>query len=412
MSKVCVIGLGYVGFPLAELCQKKGYTVTGIDLDKKKIELIKKGIDPVEKKKKIKPFPAATDNPTYIKNSDYIIIAVPTPVDHMKMPDLRPVINATEYTVQHMGKNKPTIIVESTINPGVMEEVVKPIFDKHNLKEGKDYYLAHCPERINPGDPKWNVENIPRVIGAFTKEGLDKAHKFYSSILTGKVTKMSNIRTAEACKVVENAFRDINIAFVNELAKSFDKMDIDVVEVIKGSSTKPFAFMPHYPGCGVGGHCIPVDPYYLIERAKTKGFDHKFLRLAREINNSMPEYTIEKMQDALNEQKLSINGTKIGILGLSYKPNVGDLRESPSLEIIKLLKKKGANIITYDPYIQSDCKTLKELQSKTKILLLATGHDEFRKLDMKKVKVLVDGRNMFSNEKLPKNITYKGIGRS
>ncbi|MEM4638012.1 MAG: nucleotide sugar dehydrogenase, partial [Candidatus Woesearchaeota archaeon] len=208
---VCVIGLGYVGFPLAELCASKGHKVFGIDKSDKKIELINKGINPVEKTKIKHTFPVSTDNPSFIANADTIIICVPTPVDELKMPDLKPVITATEYTAKNL-KKKSLVIVESTINPGVMEEIVKPIFDKKELIIGKDYYLAHCPERINPGDKKWNVSNIPRVVGGFTKECTEKAYNFYSSIIDAQIMKMSNIRTAEATKIVENTFRDINIA--------------------------------------------------------------------------------------------------------------------------------------------------------------------------------------------------------
>ncbi|HIH32099.1 TPA: nucleotide sugar dehydrogenase [Candidatus Woesearchaeota archaeon] len=405
---VCVIGLGYVGYPLAELCASKGHKVYGIDLSKKKIDSILKGIDPIEGKPIQQKFEVSTDNPGFVADSDVIIICVPTPVDKLKNPDLQPVISASEYTAMNL-KKKSLVVVESTINPGVMEDVVKPIFDKHNLVVGVDYFLAHCPERINPGDPKWNVSNIPRVVGGLTSKCLDKAYDFYTSILSGSVMKMSNIRTAEATKIVENTFRDINIAFVNELAKSFSFLDIDTVEVIKGASTKPFAFLAHYPSCGVGGHCIPVDPYYLIERAKTKGFDHKFLKLAREINNSMPAYTVQLLIDALNDHKLSLNGTTIGVLGLSYKADVADLRESPSLEIINLLKKKGANVITYDPYIESDASSLHGFQLKCPFIILCTNHKQFNDLDFDKIKILIDGKNMFYDQRF--KFTYRGIGR-
>jgi len=407
--KVCIIGLGYVGFPLAELCARKGHDIKGIDTNKDRVDKINDGINPLEKGTIKYKFQASTDNKSFVKNSEVIIICVPTPVDHLKMPDLTPVIEATEYCAKNINGQKPLIVVESTINPGVMEEVVKPIFEKYNKKIGKDFNLAHCPERINPGDPKWNVSNIPRVVGGFTDECTQRAFELYSSLIDGKITKMSNVRTAEAVKIVENSFRDVNIAFVNELAKSFSRMDIDTVEVINGASTKPFAFMAHYPGCGVGGHCIPVDPYYLIEKAKTLGFDHKFLKLAREINNSMPKYTVHKMMDALNEHKLAMNGTVIGVLGLSYKANVGDLRESPSLEIVGILKKFGAIVKTYDPYIKSDFKTLEEFQKQCPYIILATNHKEFEKLDQKKINILVDGRNMFYGKKV--SFTYKGIGR-
>lgn len=405
---VCIIGLGYVGYPLAELCVSKGLKVYGIDVSSKKIESIEKGIDPVEGKPVKEKFSVSVDDPSFVADSDIIIICVPTPVDHLKNPDLGPVISASKYVASHL-KKKSLVVVESTINPGVMEDVVKPIFDDAGLKIGIDYYLAHCPERINPGDPKWNVSNIPRVVGGFTSSCTDKAFEFYSAVINAPIMKMSNIRTAEATKIVENTFRDINIAFVNELAKSFSFMDIDTVEVIKGASTKPFAFMAHYPSCGVGGHCIPVDPYYLIERAKAKGFDHKFLKLAREINNSMPSYTVQLMIDALNEHKLSLNGTTIGVLGLSYKADVPDLRESPSLLIIELLKKGGANVITYDPFIQCDASSLHDFQLKCPYIILCANHSAFKDLDFDKIKILIDGKNMFYGHDF--KFTYKGIGR-
>jgi nucleotide sugar dehydrogenase len=407
--KICIIGLGYVGYPLTQLCLSKGHSVYGIDISTKRINDINNGINPVEKGLIEHKFKASTDDASFISQSEIIIICVPTPVDKLKMPNLTPVIEAVKFVSSHI-TNKPLIIVESTINPGVMEDIVKPILEK-NHKLDIDYNLAHCPERINPGDPIWNVTNIPRVVGGFTPNCLDRAYNFYSSIINGKITKMSSIRVAEATKIVENTFRDINIAFVNELAKSFDKMNIDTVEVIKGASTKPFAFMAHYPSCGVGGHCIPVDPYYLIEEAKTKGFDHKFLKLAREINNSMPHYTVGLLLDALNSHKRALNGTTIGVLGLSYKANVGDIRESPSLEVIKLLKLKGAEVLTYDPYVTTDFKSLEEFQDKCKFIVLCTNHKKFAELDFSKVKILIDGKNMFYGHNIPENVTYKGVGR-
>ncbi|MFP4524632.1 MAG: nucleotide sugar dehydrogenase [Candidatus Woesearchaeota archaeon] len=412
MKDVCILGLGYVGYPLAVLAQEKGFDVKGLDLDQGKLDLIAKGVDPVTKEENGVTFPAAKDDPSSISGADVILVCVPTPVDETKMPDLSPVKGACEAVAKNLDPaRKPVVIVESTINPGVMEDVVRPLFESHGRVVGEDVFLAHCPERINPGDPKWHVGNIPRVLGAFTKEGLDKAYGFYTSILEGEVKKMSNIRTAEACKVVENAFRDINIAFVNELARSFEMLDIDVVEVIDGAATKPFAFMAHYPGCGVGGHCIPVDPYYLIERAKTKGFDHRFLKLAREINESMPEHAVSLLADALNERRMSVNGTTVGLLGLSYKADVGDDRESPSYRILEFLKKKGALVVTHDPHLACDEPDLEELQKRCDVLLVATDHKEYRDLDLSKVKVLVDGRNMFARRELPGSITYRGIGR-
>jgi len=248
---------------------------------------------------------------------------------------------------------------------------------------------------------------------------LQWAADFYENIVDGQIMQMSSIREAEAVKIVENSFRDINIAFVNELAKSFDKMGIDVVEAIKGAATKPFSFMAHWPSCGVGGHCIPVDPYYLIERAKLSGFDHEFMKIARKVNLSMPEYTIELLQDALNEVKMPLNGTTIGVLGLSYKANVSDLRESPVKELVKLLKENKANVLTFDPYVlsKSTAKSLSELFKKSDAILLATDHNEFKKInseDLKKngIKVVIDGKNCLDKESIKKlGIVYKGIGR-
>lgn len=421
-KSVCIIGLGYVGLPLAVQCALKGYEVFGLENDQQKNDLINNKKSPIkedfldENLLKISIF--ATNDPSIIKKSDIVIVCVPTPVDENFYPDLNPVKSAVKSIVKNL-KNGQLIVIESTINPGVCEEVVEPIFKEAGFEVGKDYQLAHCPERINPGDPKWNVTNIPRVVGSFTKEGLKTAVDFYEDVIDAKIMPMKSVREAEATKIMENSFRDINLAFVNELAKSFDVLGIDVVDVIKGASTKPFAFMPHWPGRGVGGHCIPVDPYYLIERAKASGFDHEFLKIARKVNNSMPEYTVELLQDCLNKIKLPVNGTSIGLLGISYKPNIADLRESPSLKIIEHLKRYCANIVMFDPYVKSMSTTqnIEELLEKSTALIIATGHKEFIEIDpsiYKKydIKVIIDGMNCLNKEEIEKyGIIYKGIGR-
>lgn len=429
---VCVIGLGYVGLPLALRCAEKGYEVYGVDLDKSKIEKINKGKSPFEEEfieKRIGKYSAkggsasggkitASNDEKIIKKADVVLICVPTPVDEKFYPDFRPVIGATEMVARNLKKGA-LVVLESTVNPGVSEELIAPIFKKAGYKIGRDVFIAHCPERINPGDPKWNVTNIPRVVGSFDKKGLDMAVKFYKSIVDGNIRPMKSIREAEAVKIVENSFRDINIAFVNELAKSFDRLDIDVKDVILGASTKPFAFMPHFPSCGVGGHCIPVDPYYLIERAKETGFDHKFLKIAREINNSMPAYTVELLQDALNELKIPLKGTSVGVLGIAYKANVDDVRESPSVKIIELAKNYGAVVHTFDPHIPktSTEKSLDQLLKKSKALILVTDHNEFKAIapkTLKKygIKVVIDGKNCWDKEAIKKlGVIYKGIGR-
>lgn len=421
-STVCVIGLGYVGLPLAVQSALKGYTVFGLENDEEKTKKINSGQSPIKEefleKNLSKVKIEATGDEKIIRKADTVLVCVPTPVDEKYYPDLKPVENAVSAIVRNLKKGQ-LVVIESTINPGVCEEVIEPIFKKAGYEVGKDYYLVHCPERINPGDPKWNVVNIPRVIGSFEAKGLQMGMNFYKSILEGKIYPMKSIREAEAVKIVENSFRDINIAFVNELAKSFDRLDIDVVDVIRGASTKPFAFMPHWPSCGVGGHCIPVDPYYLIERAKLSGFDHEFMKIARKVNNSMPEYTVELLQDALNSVKLPMKDTKIGILGVSYKADVADLRESPALKIIKLIESTGADVNVFDPYAtqNSTVNSLDELLDKCEALVLTVDHQEFRdmapqKFKDKNIKVIIDGKNCLDKEALTKlKIVYKGIGR-
>ncbi len=418
---VCVIGLGYVGLPLAIQCALKGYTVYGLDKDQEKIKKIRAGKSPLKDKFIESNLPKVSlrvdADEKVICQADIVLICVPTPVDKNFYPNLEPVKSAAEAVAKNLKKGQ-LVIVESTINPGVCEEVVEPIFAAKGYRIGKDYEMAHCPERINPGDPKWNVTNINRVVGSFTAKGLKKAKEFYESIIDAEIYPMKTIRAAEAVKIMENSFRDINIAFVNELAKSFDRLGIDIVDVIRGAATKPFSFMPHWPSCGVGGHCIPVDPYYLIERAKLSGFDHEFLKIARKINNSMPEYTVEILQDALNEIKKPMNGVRVGILGLSYKANVGDLRETPSLKIIDLIKKHKARVEVFDPYFpqMSTVKNLKELLRRSEAIVLATDHQEFKEIlpeifYQHKIKVIVDGKNCLNKEALKKyGIIYKGIG--
>lgn len=421
---VTVVGLGYVGLPLAVLSAKNGYVTQGLEHSAEKVELVNHGEnflqDEFLKENFTSGMVKASTKPVILKKSDILIVCVPTPVDAQYNPDLRPVREAIEAITKNIDRKKrPLVIIESTINPGVCEEVVEPIMREAGFKEGRDYDLAHCPERINPGDPKWNVTNIPRVVGAKNPRGLKRAVSFYKSILEASVRPMKSLKEAEAAKVVENSFRDINIAFVNELARSFDALGIDVVDVIAGAATKPFAFMPHWPSCGVGGHCIPVDPYYLIERAKQAGFDHRFLRTARMINNGMPEYTVELLQDKLNEIGLPMNGTNVGILGIAYKADVNDVRESPAIPIIRHIKRYKANVFTYDPYLlkQSTEKSLESLLKRSTALVLVTNHKMFVDIDPRVfqkngIKVIIDGKNCLDKTAIEKlGITYKGIGR-
>lgn len=405
--RICIIGLGYVGFPLLKLIVEKGFNAIGLDVDKEKVDkAIKEGVT------------ATVDSYEALNDTDCIIICVPTPIEENHRPDLRFVKSATRTISKYLKKNS-IVILESTVAPGTTEEIVVPILRESNLEAGKDFYVANCPERIDPGNKKWTVRNIPRVVGGINEESTDIAYTFYAEILDVEVVKLSTIKASEAVKIIENTFRDVNIAFVNELAKSFDKIGIDIVEVIMGASTKPFGFMPHYPGCGVGGHCIAVDPYYLIEKAENVGFSHRFLKSAREINNSMPEYTVQKVLMGLNKAGRCVKGSNIAILGLAYKGGVDDTRESPAFPIIKQLKRMGANLTIFDPYVldKSTVKTLDEALKQADCIVIATNHPEFKRitpeiLKEKRINVVVDGRNIFDKEKIKNlGIVYEGIGR-
>lgn len=421
---VAVIGLGYVGLPLAVRAKEKGYDVIGFDIDEEKIKILKKGQgvfkDPFLQENLLKyPF-KVTNNPKGIATADVHIICVPTPVDRLHHPDLGPVINASEIVAEHCKKGV-LVILESTVNPYVSEEVVRPIFEKHGFKIGRDIFISHCPERVDPGNIKWNIINIPRVAGSFEKKGLEMTLQFYRSIIDAEIRPMKSIREAEATKILENSFRNINIAFVNEIAMSFDKLGIDVKDVIEGAATKPFAFMKHTPSCGVGGHCIPVDPHYLVERAKESGFNHGFLKHAIETNEGMPAYTVERLQDALNEKRIAMKDTIVGVLGLSYKANVDDLRESPSLKIIEHLKIHKCKVETFDPHVirMSSVKSLEATLKKVQAIILATDHKEFKEaitptlLKKYDIKAIVDGKNCLDKEIFVKEkaFVYRGIGR-
>lgn len=423
IKSIGVIGLGYVGLPLALLAESKGYSVVGVDLSKEKLDRLKAKqpiIDDAQANRLLKKTNITfTDDFKKISDVDAAIICVPTPVDKDKNPDISLVENAAIAAAKQL-KLGCLLVVESTINPGVCDEIVIPAIEKNtNHKIGKSLFVAHCPERINPGDPKWHVGNINRVLGSDSEEGLDMAYSLYDKLIDAKVKKMGTLKEAEACKVVENSFRDVNIAFVNELAMSFDKLGINVKNVIDGAATKPFAFMAHYPGIGVGGHCIPVDPYYLIEYARNKGFEHKFLSLARSINESMPIYALDILEERLIAKVgKTLKGSRIAVLGISYKADVADDRESPAYTVIKELLNRGAKVVAYDPYIpsKSDTETLEEAIQGSDAAILITGHKQFLNLNpqvFSGLAVFIDGRNIMAKEANGMSkygIDYIGIG--
>lgn len=419
---VAIVGLGYVGLPLALLASRKGFKVFGIDVNPEKVKKINSRESVFEDQKidaelKTTNLKATTDF-RVIEKVDTIVICVPTPVHHHH-PDLKPLKAASIAISRHLQKGQ-LVILESTVNPGATEDVVLPILQKNSgLKAGEDFYLSHCPERINPGDPDWNVANIPRVIGGLGKESLEKTLNFYRVILDAPLMPMSSIKEAEAVKIVENSFRDINIAFVNELAMSFSHLGIDTLNVIRGAATKPFSFMPHFPGCGVGGHCIPVDPYYLIEYARENGFRHRFLELARDINEEMPRFTAEETFRALNEKGIPVSGSKVALLGLAYKGDIDDHRESPAFKIADHLASYGAEVRVFDPFIpdRSTVPNLNAALEDAQAAVIATGHTAFKNLTphdflSRGVSIVIDGRNCLSKRKfLAEGVTYRGIGR-
>jgi len=425
LKTVTIFGLGYVGLPLACLCAENGYAVYGVDIDYHKVANINNGVSPIKDETlekdvaRLKGLIIATiDGVIAVQNSDIVIVCVPTPVEKDSKPNLS-FIESAAKTISEGLKPGQLIILESTVAPGTTESVVKKILETSNYRASIDFDLAHCPERIDPGSKNWPLKSIPRVVGALSSDGAKRAKSFYQSILETEIHVMSGVRTAEAVKIVENTFRDINIAFVNEMAMSFDVLDIDLVEVLEGASTKPFGFMPFFPGCGVGGHCIPVDPYYLIHAAKESGFMHEFLNLSREINNNMPNYTIKQLTSAFDESGMNIEYSTIAVLGIAYKAGVDDLRESPALKIISKIEKMCSNLKIFDPYVP-DKSTEKNISSTIEgsdCILILTEHTEFKNLDMKKiydcgVKIIVDGKNII-DKNLVKNagLIYRGIGR-
>lgn len=421
---VAVAGLGYVGLPLALLARKKGYQVLGIDISKEKVDKINKGISPFEDNyihDNLTKYPIqATTSFSELSKASIVIICVPTPVLESKLPDYRHIISVTTNISSHLAPGQ-LVVLESTVNPGVSEELILPILESgSHLKCGKDFFLAHCPERINPGDDNWRVNNIPRIVGGFNKKSLQIALNFYRSVIDADIKPMESLKEAEAVKVVENSFRNVNIAFVNELAKSFSKLGIDVVNVINGAATKPFSFLSHFPGCGIGGHCIPLDPYYLIDYAQKSGFDHELLRLSCHINESMPDYTTNLLEETMNSIDLKLANSTVTVLGLSYKANLDDIRESPSFQIISILKKHGAKVKIYDPHRldMSNVVSLSSALKNSQAIILTVAHKKLINkitpdlLIKNKIKIIIDGRNCLDKSLFQKaGIIYRGIGR-
>jgi UDP-N-acetyl-D-glucosamine dehydrogenase len=418
-AKIGVIGLGYVGLPLAIAFAKKGFKVWGIDVDKKRVARLKKGqsylldlkpsdILNLQRKGSL----IVTSDISHIKRLDAFIICVPTPLLKTKEPDVSFIISATEMIKKHM-KSGQVIVLESTTYPGTTDEVMLPILESTGLKEGKDFYLAFSPERIDPGNAKYFVTNIPKVVGGLSKKSTEITALLYNQIIE-KVMQVSSARAAEMTKLLENTFRIVNLGLINELTLMCDKLGMNIWEIIEAAKTKPYGFMPFYPGPGVGGHCIPIDPLYLSWKAREKGFETRFINLASEVNGQMPHYVVEKIMDSLNGASKALKGAKVLLCGVAYKKDVQDLRESPVFEIIEILKKHGAIISYYDPYfpylkideidlkcVKFDRKTLKSFDC----TVIVTDHSKVDyKFMAENSKIVVDTRNALKNVKDKHNV--------
>ncbi len=355
-ARVGVIGLGYVGLPLAVEFAKKGFDVTGFDVDASKIAEINAGRSYIldVKTEEVKACVdagrlRATSDMSHLKEMDAIDICVPTPLRKTKDPDLSYVIQAVDSVKGRLGRGQ-LVILESTTYPGTTDEVVQPALEETGLKAGVDFHLAFSPERVDPGNPSYSTRTIPKVVGGVNHQSTVLASDLYGSIID-TVVPVSSTQVAEMVKLLENTFRAVNIGLVNEIALMAHRMNIDVWEVIDAASTKPFGFMPFYPGPGLGGHCIPIDPFYLSWKARQNGFECRFIELAGHVNSSMPAYVVERIGEALNTVKKAVNGSRIHLFGVAYKKDVSDMRESPALDILELLHRRGAALSYTDPFV-------------------------------------------------------------
>ncbi len=355
-ARVGVVGLGYVGLPLiVEFCLK-GFEGVGFEVDTKKADAINGGTsyivdvsDGNVKKCVDSGKLLATTDFSRLKDCDVIIICVPTPLRKTKDPDMSYIIAAGEEIQKYLRRGQ-LIVLESTTYPGTTDEVLLPMFEEKGFKLDEDFLLAFSPERVDPGNPQFQTHNIPKVVGGVSKDSTEIASLLYSKIVDN-VHSVSSARVAEACKLWENTFRAINIGMANEMAKVCNALGIDTWEVVRAAATKPFGFMPFYPGPGIGGHCIPLDPHYLSWKARQHGFDSQFISLAEQVNSGMPAYVVKLVSTALNDAKKAVNGSKVLILGVAYKKDIDDMRESPALSIIDLLRSRGAELVYHDPFV-------------------------------------------------------------
>lgn len=356
-ATIGIVGMGYVGLPLAVAFAESGFRVIGLDVVAEKVEMLNAGHSYVEdvSDEALRPIVQkgllrATTDYADLANVDAISICVPTPLRKTKDPDISYIISAADSIVAHAGGTGKLIVLESTTYPGTTEEIILPRLSDNGDRVGHEFFLAFSPERVDPGRTDYNMFNTPKVFGGVTPDCLEVTLALYGQVVEHPVP-VSSTAAAEMVKLLENTFRAVNIALVNEVAVMCDKLGLDVWEVVEAAATKPYGFMKFTPGPGVGGHCIPLDPHYLSWKLKTVNYNARFIELASEINSHMPEYVVTKVADALNGERKAINGSRILVLGVAYKPNIGDVRESPALDVIHLLSERGADVVFYDPYV-------------------------------------------------------------
>ena len=418
-----VIGLGYVGLPLAVEMAKAGYKTVGFDISSSRVDMVNNGqnyigdvvdaeLAEVISSKQL----SATDDYSQISEVDFIVICVPTPLDKYHQPDISYVNSSCKLIGKHMKKGS-FVVLESTTYPGTTEELMLPILEQNsNFKCGEDFYLGFSPERVDPGNPTYKTANTSKVVGGVGKDATEVMAVFYRQVLEGEIVEVSSPMVAEMEKILENTYRNINIALANEMAIICDKMGIDVWEVIDAAKTKPYGFSAFYPGPGVGGHCIPIDPFYLTWKAKEYDYHTRLIETAAEINNSMPQYVVDRTAALLNEQGISLKNSSILMLGVAYKQDIDDFRESPALDVIKSLEKSYAKVDFYDPHIpEYDFRGMKkigiteltpEVIEKYDIVLITTRHTTVDyELVQKSAKIIFDTKNAMQNITPRNNIT-------
>ena len=422
-ARVGVIGLGYVGLPLAVEFARAGFDVTGFDVDASKVAEINAGrsyipdVPQHELEEAVKAGRLrATTDPRRLEDMDVADICVPTPLRKTKDPDLSYVVQALEGVAAAL-KPGQLVILESTTYPGTTDEVALPMLEAGGLKADRDFFLAFSPERVDPGNPTYLTRNIPKIVGGYGPSSTRAAAALYAQIVS-TVVPVTSTRVAEMVKLLENTFRAVNIGLVNEIAQMCHKLDIDVWEVIEAAKTKPFGFMPFYPGPGLGGHCIPIDPFYLSWKARQNGFECRFIELAGYVNASMPEFVVERVADALNNVRKPINGSRVHLYGMAYKKDVSDIRESPALDILELLARRGALVTYSDPYVPAvkhGAQTLQAMPAADALrrppdcMVICTDHSSFEWQPVVESGVpVVDTRNALRGYTAPTIVRLSG----